>query len=131
MGSPPSTVTAAYRSLFRTGLRAIQFSSPARYALKSTMRRSFREGSVSDFDSVRIQNTIVFLENATKTRGIEHKVLRNILFYRWWEHDEQAKRKYVRTRSSREREADSAYLEQAKPQLPQYNALLRQRYQSI
>ena len=88
MAAPaPSTIVAAYRNLLRTGLRAVHFSSPARYVLRDTIRQSFRKGSSADFNAARIQNTLLFLDNAAKTRGLEHKILRNVLHYRWWKQD--------------------------------------------
>ena len=80
-----ASVVTAYRSLYRSGLRAVKYSRPARYVMRDVLRKAFREGSPADFNVTKIQNTVTFLQNAVTTRGIEHKVLQNILRYRWWE----------------------------------------------
>lgn len=73
----------AYRHLLRQGLRAIQFSKPARFTLRDRIRLAFRKGSASDFDAKRIKNTLEFLQNATKENGLEHKIVKNLMFV-WW-----------------------------------------------
>lgn len=81
MGSIENGITTlqAYRQLYRCGLRAVQYSVPNRFVLRDRLRRAFRESSISDFEPDRILNTIRFLENASKDRGIEHKLLKNLL----------------------------------------------------
>ena len=78
-------IVHAYRHLYRQGLKVIRYSTPARFALRSTLRNAFRSSSGEDFDPVRIANTLHFLETATETAGLEHKIVRNLLFVRWWE----------------------------------------------
>ena len=73
----------AYRHLYRHSLRAIQFSKPARYTLRDRLRLAFRKGSPADFEPEKIQNTLEFLQYATKGRGLEHKIIKNLLFV-WW-----------------------------------------------
>lgn len=69
----------AYRHLYRHGLRAVQFAKPARYVLRDRLRVAFREkGAVLESSSVA--NTIQFFEAAQRSRGVEHKVLKNLLF---------------------------------------------------
>jgi hypothetical protein len=77
------TVIHAYRHLYRHGLRAVQFSKPARYTLRDRLRLAFRKGSHVDLEPQRIQNTVEFLQYATKENGLEHKIIKNILFV-WW-----------------------------------------------
>jgi hypothetical protein len=76
-------IVHAYRHLFRHGLRAIQFSKPARFILRDRIRLAFRRGAASDFDAQKIQNTLEFLQYATKENGLEHKIVKNLLFV-WW-----------------------------------------------
>ena len=78
-------VVQAYRSLYRAGLHAIQYSSPARYTLKRVLETAFRNGKPLEFQPARIANTILFLENAAKETGMEHKILKNLLHTRWWQ----------------------------------------------
>lgn len=69
----------AYRQLYRHGLRAVQFSKPARYVLRDRLRASFREENAK-LDSSGVDRTIQFFEAAQRSRGPEHKVLKNLLF---------------------------------------------------
>ena len=86
----------AYRRLYRHGLRAVQFSAPARYTLRDRLRLAFRKGSVSNFDPHKIQNTIEFLHYATKENGLEHKIVKNLLFI-WWGQEKGGKGKSKKT----------------------------------
>jgi hypothetical protein len=76
-------VIHAYRHLLRHSLRAIQFSKPARYTLRDRLRLAFRKGSATEFEPRRIKNTVEFLQYATKQNGLEHKIIKNLLFV-WW-----------------------------------------------
>ncbi len=76
-------IVHAYRHLYRHGLRAVQFSKPARYTLRDRLRSAFRKGSVADFEPERIRNTVEFLQYATRESGLEHKIVKNLLFV-WW-----------------------------------------------
>ena len=73
----------AYRHLYRHSLRAVKFSKPARYTLRDRIRLAFRKGSATDFEPNRVQNTIEFLQYATEENGLEHKIVKNLLFV-WW-----------------------------------------------
>jgi hypothetical protein len=76
-------VIHAYRHLYRHSLRAIQFSKPARYTLRDRLRLAFRKGSATDYEPQKIQNTLEFLQYATRENGLEHKIVKNLLFV-WW-----------------------------------------------
>ncbi|CAK7209196.1 hypothetical protein SBRCBS47491_000359 [Sporothrix bragantina] len=85
----------AYRSLYRSALRAVQFSKPARYVVRDQLRAAFRgqrttltsaannEGA-QPFDPERIRRTVWFLNAAAASRGIEHRVLSNLLKTAYW-----------------------------------------------
>lgn len=86
--SAPATMSQqqvihAYRHLYRHSLRAIQFSKPARYTLRDRLRLAFRRGSASDFEPQKVHNTLEFLQYATRENGLEHKIVKNLLFV-WW-----------------------------------------------
>jgi len=81
----------AYRHLYRHGLRAVQFSGPARYTLRDRLRRAFRVGKLEDFDQKRIDSTLEFLRGATMNRGLEHRILKNLLLT--WFHEPHARSK--------------------------------------
>ncbi|KAJ4351796.1 uncharacterized protein N0V89_007140 [Didymosphaeria variabile] len=85
-------IVCAYRHLFRQGLRAIQYSKPARFTLRDRIRLAFRKGSAADFDAQKIQNTLEFLQYATKENGLEHKIVKNLLFV-WWSQENGGKSK--------------------------------------
>ncbi|KAG9736780.1 hypothetical protein KCU73_g10164, partial [Aureobasidium melanogenum] len=68
----------AYRHLLRTSLQAIRYAKPARFTLQSHLRSSFRNPT-SPFDSRQISQTLEFLNNAAKYKGLEDKIVRNLL----------------------------------------------------
>jgi hypothetical protein len=76
-------IVHAYRHLFRHSLRAVQFSKPARYTLRDRLRLAFRRGSAADFEPKKVENTLEFLQYATRENGLEHKIVKNLLFV-WW-----------------------------------------------
>ncbi|CAA9964896.1 hypothetical protein PTMSG1_08255 [Pyrenophora teres f. maculata] len=76
-------IVHAYRHLYRHSLRAVQFSKPARYTLRNRIRLAFRRGSATEFEPQKVQNTIEFFQYATKENGLEHKIVKNLLFV-WW-----------------------------------------------
>ena len=85
MTASPQEIVQTYRQLYRAGLRAVQYSTPARFTLRDRLRRAFRASPVSDFDRRRIDNTLQFLEGATKSWGQEHRILKNLLMV--WYHE--------------------------------------------
>lgn len=85
----------AYRRLYRNGLHAVQYAKPARYTLKQILDQAFRNGTIEDFDATKIGNTILFLQNAAKETGLEHKVLKNLLHVRWEETSSKRKAEYA------------------------------------
>lgn len=68
----------AYRHLYRGLLHAVQFSKPARYVACYQLRAAFR-GNEAVFDPKGVARTIDFLDAAARSRGTEHKVLKNLL----------------------------------------------------
>lgn len=76
-------VIHAYRHLYRHSLRAIQFSKPARYTLRDRLRLAFRRGSAAEYEPDKVLNTLEFLRHATRENGLEHKIVKNLLFV-WW-----------------------------------------------
>ncbi|PQE25385.1 Mitochondrial carrier protein [Rutstroemia sp. NJR-2017a BBW] len=69
----------AYRSLYRALLHAVQYAKPARYQGRDILRNAFRKGDPATYDQKRIENTITFLNIAAKEKGLEHKLLKNLL----------------------------------------------------
>ncbi|PKS12143.1 hypothetical protein jhhlp_001441 [Lomentospora prolificans] len=85
----PQDVIHAYRHLYRGLLRAVQYSTPARYTARDQLRKAFRQPDTTQglgnpaLDKNAIKRTIWFLEAAAKERGLEHKILRNLLKVAW------------------------------------------------
>ncbi len=78
-------VLHAYRHLYRALLHAVQYSKPARYVARDTLRAAFRKEERGSFENKRIEKTLRFLEIAARETGIEHKILKNILHAKWFE----------------------------------------------
>jgi len=72
-------IVLAYRHLYKTLLRAVQYSKPARYAARDRLRQNFRAEPPNTFDADRIAKTLEFLDGAAKSKGLEHKIVKNLL----------------------------------------------------
>jgi hypothetical protein len=84
MSPTHAELLSAYRHLYRSGLRAVQYSSPARYNIRDKLRKSFRTESPENFNPDRIGNTIRFLETAAERRGLEHKIVKNLCLVEYY-----------------------------------------------
>lgn len=80
-------IVSSYRDLYRHGLRAVQYSSPARYTVTALLENAYRTATVADFDARKVDNTLTFLHGAAKEKGLEHKLLKNLLHTWWWENN--------------------------------------------
>ncbi|KAI3341319.1 DUF1763-domain-containing protein [Ustulina deusta] len=80
-------VIHAYRHLYRGLLHAVHFSKPARFSARNQLRRAFREKGAK-YDHRGIARTIRFLDAATRERGLEHRVLKNLLMMAWYRYDD-------------------------------------------
>ncbi|KIW38176.1 uncharacterized protein PV06_10125 [Exophiala oligosperma] len=74
----------AYRHLYRSGLRAVHYSYPARWEIRDILRDCFRSQPEAAFNARRISNTLGFLEKARVYNGTEHKILKNLLHVKFW-----------------------------------------------
>ena len=79
MNESRAQVVQAYRSLYKHGLIAINYKAGARNIIRDRLRKAFRKGHISDFDPVRIRNTIQFLRGAAYNHTLEHKVLQSLI----------------------------------------------------
>lgn len=78
MTTPKLDVVHAYRHLYRGLLQAVQYTGPARYIARDQLRAAFREpGAV--FDAEGYKRTHWFVEAAARERGLEHRILKNLL----------------------------------------------------
>ena len=74
----------AYRKLLRAGLRAVQFSKPARYGLTAQLRTAFRDPDPgAAFQPEAIRRTVWFLNAAAQERGLEHRIVKNLVAVAW------------------------------------------------
>jgi len=74
----------AYRHLYRALLRAVQYSTPNRYVARDQLRDAFCRGHYEQFDKQKISRTLEFLDAATRERGLEHRLLKNLLHVAYW-----------------------------------------------
>ncbi|PWY67477.1 DUF1763-domain-containing protein [Aspergillus costaricaensis CBS 115574] len=78
-------VVHAYRHLYRQGLKAINYSTPARHVLRHSLRSAFRSSSPEELNPRRIANTLQFLQRAADVAGLEHKIVKNLMMMKYWE----------------------------------------------
>ena len=84
--SPSSQeIVRSYRRLYRHAMYAVQYATPARYTVKLLLENAYRTGNAADFDAQKINNTITFLDGAAKEKGLEHKILKNLLHTWYWQ----------------------------------------------
>ncbi|ROT40252.1 DUF1763-domain-containing protein [Sodiomyces alkalinus F11] len=68
----------AYRHLYRGLLHAVQFATKGRFVARDQLRRAFRDKNAT-FDREAVKRTIWFVEAAARERGLEHKILKNLI----------------------------------------------------
>lgn len=83
MAATSADIVRAYRHLYRGLLRAVQYSKPARFTARNQLRTGFRKGSIQDFNQEKISKTLEFLVGAERERGLEHKIVKNLLYTAW------------------------------------------------
>ncbi|EME49317.1 hypothetical protein DOTSEDRAFT_19778 [Dothistroma septosporum NZE10] len=76
-------IVLAYRHLYQHLLRAVQYSKPARFVVRDQLRNAFRRSTSGSFNALTVSNTLMFLHNAAKTTGLEHRVLKNLVHVHW------------------------------------------------
>lgn len=88
-------IVRSYRDFYRHALRAVQFSSPSRYTVKTHLRLAYRSNTATAFHPSKIANTLLFLKHAAEERGFEHRLLKGLLHVWWWqEQTSRQKREY-------------------------------------
>lgn len=78
-GPSQTQILHAYRHLLKASLRAIQYAKPARYTALQHVRDAFRLSHASAYDEASIKRTLEFLNHAAKTRGLEHRLVKNVV----------------------------------------------------
>ncbi len=108
MTAPPTKleVIHAYRRLYRGLLHAVSYAKPARFVVRDHLRAAFREPATTkspgpaaadgsgattatraqaqapvpaQWNAEQIKRTIWFCEAAAKERGLEHRILKNLI----------------------------------------------------
>ncbi|PFH55668.1 hypothetical protein XA68_17853 [Ophiocordyceps unilateralis] len=74
-------VIHAYRRLYRCLLHAVQYATPARYVARDQLRSAFRTPGAT-LDPRGVKRTVWFLQAAAKETGLEHHILKNLLWVR-------------------------------------------------
>ncbi|OAA63053.1 hypothetical protein ISF_04929 [Cordyceps fumosorosea ARSEF 2679] len=87
-------VLHAYRHLYKGLLRGVQYSIPARYIVRDQIRLAFRQDAptttattattatttgAANWDAGAIKRTLWFLSAAGREKGLEHRILRNLV----------------------------------------------------
>lgn len=121
-------IVHAYRHLSQHALRAIQFSTPARYTIRERLRRAFRKGNRADFDQKRIDNTLQFLQGAARSRTLEHRVLRSLLHTWYWDPSTHARLNRPRAKGSKTASTEDEIRRAA---FDQFNHLVRMLNESM
>ncbi|KAL1915580.1 uncharacterized protein VTP21DRAFT_6704 [Calcarisporiella thermophila] len=72
-----------YRRLWRAGHAAVSNAAPAKYIFRRKLRDGFNENLSASPDQCpilfsRAHNTLLFLDQAARRRGLEHKVIKNL-----------------------------------------------------
>jgi len=83
-GQSSLPILHAYRHLYRALLHGVQYSSPNRYVARDQLRDAFRRGHREQFDQQKISRTLEFLDAATRERGLEHRLVKNLLHVAYW-----------------------------------------------
>lgn len=76
-------VRSMYRLLFRTGMTAVRWASPARFALRDKLRRQFRSLPRHLCTHGAVGPTLAFLHRAAAVQGTEHRLLKNLCYIEW------------------------------------------------
>jgi hypothetical protein len=74
----------AYRKLYRAALSAVRYSKPSRYIVRDELRYAFRKNPVTEFDQVKINNTLKFLEASAEFAGMESAILKRLTTVIYW-----------------------------------------------
>ncbi|KAK9457181.1 hypothetical protein V1511DRAFT_492909 [Dipodascopsis uninucleata] len=75
-------VCSLYRHILRTGRRIVKRKAPYKYLFLDITRNMFRDPQLK-YDSLWFKNTLSMLQRAEEYRGMEHRVVKNILHTAW------------------------------------------------
>jgi len=69
--------------MYKALLKAVQYSHPARSVCRDQLREAYRSEPLSNYNHVKIARTLEFLDGAAREKGMEHKILKNLLRIRY------------------------------------------------
>ena len=72
------SIIHAYRHMYKGLLQAVQHDKLARRVVRTQVRQAFRDEK-GTLDQEAFKRTIWFLDAAAKERGLEHKILKNLV----------------------------------------------------
>lgn len=78
-------IILSYRHLYRTALKAVHYSKPARYTIRDRLRWAFRNTHRTYFCQNRTRNTLDFLRNARFGSTLEKRVFTSLLHAWYWD----------------------------------------------
>ncbi|KAH7320127.1 hypothetical protein B0I35DRAFT_408841 [Stachybotrys elegans] len=93
-------IVHAYRHLYRGLLRAVIYAKPERFIVRDILRSSFRDEKAV-FQPETVKRTTWFIQTAGRTRGLEHRIIKNLLRMHMAKHKELKKWRTVHARSLR------------------------------
>ena len=81
LASTPSKldVIHAYRHILRCSFSAVHRSPRAVVTVRRQVRAAFRDTPAEEFDAEVVKRTGWFLKAAAKTKGVEHRVVKNLV----------------------------------------------------
>jgi hypothetical protein len=86
MSATRAEIRLAYRKLYQNALRAVKYTSPDKLIVREKLRHAFRESPAESFDAARIARTVEFLDNAARMKGLETKIVKNLIHIAWGKH---------------------------------------------
>jgi hypothetical protein len=86
MSATRAEILLAYRKLYQHALRAVKYTSPDSIIVREKLRHAFRESPKESFDAARIARTTEFLDNAARMKGLETKIVKNLIHIAWGKH---------------------------------------------
>jgi hypothetical protein len=83
MSATRAEIRLTYRKLYQSALRAVKYTSPDKLIVREKLRHAFRELPAESFDAARIARTVEFLDNAARMKGLETKIVKNLIHIAW------------------------------------------------
>lgn len=121
-------ILSSYRLLYRHAMYAVQYAAPARYTLRILLENAYRTGNAADYDAQKINNTVTFLEGAAKEKGLEHRILKNLLHTWFWDVNDGKHRK---RRSLMALETVNMRTKQSQPAIQHFEITLKMLNESM